>query len=173
MGFMASFFYSQLLVTLPYPTHDFTGQTIIVTGSNTGLGLEAARHFSRLNADLVILAVRNCSKGDTAKENILATTGRPKSSIEVWELDMQSFESIKAFAKRANTLDRIDAVLENAGIMASEFKLVSGYESVVTTKYVITLKADIRAWSEPSYQVHGFPSITSFLRNGLTRSSYH
>lgn len=136
MGFMASFFYSQLMVKLPYPTHDFTGQTVIVTGSNTGLGLEAARHFSRLNAELIILAVRNCSKGDKAKESILATNKRPTSSIEVWELDMQSFDSIKAFAQRASTLARIDAVMENAGIMASEFELVSGYESVVTTKYV-------------------------------------
>jgi retinol dehydrogenase-12 len=43
---------------LPYPTKKFTGQTIIVTSSNVGLGLEAARHFVRLDAAKVIIAVR-------------------------------------------------------------------------------------------------------------------
>jgi hypothetical protein len=35
----------QLFIKLPYPGADFSRQTIIVTGSNTGLGLEAARHL--------------------------------------------------------------------------------------------------------------------------------
>jgi len=45
------------LVSLPVPTMKFTGKTIIVTGSNTGIGLEAARYFVRLDAAKVILAV--------------------------------------------------------------------------------------------------------------------
>lgn len=40
--FLSQWLYSQFFVAPPYPTHDFT---IIVTGSNTGLGLEAAQHF--------------------------------------------------------------------------------------------------------------------------------
>jgi retinol dehydrogenase-12 len=138
MGWFTSFLYSQLFVTLPIPTKDFSGQTIIVTGSNTGLGLEAARHLSRLNAAFIILAVRNTEKGETAKENILASTGRKDSSIEVWELDMQSYKSIQAFCARANKLARLDAVLANAGIMTKHFKIVAGYESVITTNVIGT-----------------------------------
>ncbi|KAG4433204.1 hypothetical protein IFR05_011312 [Cadophora sp. M221] len=138
MGWLASFFYSQFFVTLPEPTKDFTGQTCIVTGSNTGLGLEAARHLSRLNATLVILAVRNQAKGEAAKKSILASTNRPDTSIEVWDLDMQSYDSIKAFCARASTLPRLDAVLENAGIMTKYFKIVRGYESTVTTNVIGT-----------------------------------
>ncbi|KAH7311029.1 hypothetical protein BKA65DRAFT_518493 [Rhexocercosporidium sp. MPI-PUGE-AT-0058] len=138
MGWLTSFFYSQLLITLPGPTKDFTGQTCIVTGSNTGLGLEAARHLSRLNATLVILAVPSQAKGEAAKKNILASTNRPESSIEVWDLDMQSYDSIKTFCTRVSTLPRLDADLENAGIMTKYFKIVGGYESTITTNVIGT-----------------------------------
>jgi len=54
LGFLLSFHYSQLFVTPASPTTDFTGQTIIVTGSSSGLGLEGARHYVRPKASLVI-----------------------------------------------------------------------------------------------------------------------
>lgn len=139
MGWFSSFLYSQLFVTLPKPTKDFTGQTIIITGSNTGLGLEAARHISRLNASLVVLAVRNVSKGAAAKLSILESTGRHPSSIEVWYLDLQSYDSVRIFAERANKLSRIDAVLENAGIMTKYFKLIGGFESTITINVISTV----------------------------------
>ncbi|TGO24256.1 hypothetical protein BPAE_0107g00030 [Botrytis paeoniae] len=140
MGWFTSFLYSQLFVTLPIPTRDFTDETIIITGSNTGLGLEAARHVSRLNSHLLILAVRSQSKGQAAKASILASTGRSESSIEVWSLDMQSQSSIQAFCVKVSKLPRVDAVLANAGIMTKYFKLVEGYESTVMTNVVGTLQ---------------------------------
>lgn len=109
-----------------------------VTGSNTGLGLEAAQHLSRLNATLIILAVRNQSKGEAAKKTSLESTHRPENSIEVWDLDMQSYDSIKAFYTRASTLSRLDAVLKNSGIMTRYFKIVEWYESTVTTNVIGT-----------------------------------
>jgi len=55
------------LEKLPPLKADFTGKTIIVVGSNTGLGKEAVRHFVRLNASKVIIAVRSISKGKAAQ----------------------------------------------------------------------------------------------------------
>jgi len=138
MGWFASFLYSQFFVKLPKPSKDFTGQTIIITGSNTGLGLEAARHLSHLNTTLLILAVRNITKGEAAKKSILESTGRAATSIEVWDLDMQSYDSIKRFCDRADKLPRLDAVIENAGIMTKYFNLVAGYESTITTNVIGT-----------------------------------
>lgn len=138
VAWFSSFLYSQLLVALPKPTSDLTGQTIIVTGSNTGLGLEAARHLSRLNASLIILAVRDTSKGNVAKQSVLKSTKRPFSSIEVWELDLQSYDSVRAFVARASKLQRLDAVLENAGIMTKYRRMVAGYESTITTNVIST-----------------------------------
>jgi retinol dehydrogenase-12 len=138
MGWYTNFLYSQLLVTPAKPTQDFTGQTIIVTGANTGLGLEAARHFSRLNASLLIIAVRTISKGELAKATILKGTNQPANSIEVWELDLQSPASIKSFVTKASKLERIDGMLENAGMMTGVFKLVGGYESTLMTNVIGT-----------------------------------
>ncbi|CZR63677.1 related to light induced alcohol dehydrogenase Bli-4 [Phialocephala subalpina] len=133
------FFYSQLLVTLPYPKTSFSGQIVIVTGSNTGLGLEAARHFVRLNASKVILAVRTLSKGEAAKANILATlpNAYPKI-IEIWPLDLSSFESVKQFANKVNGLERLDVVVENAGMATGHWKEVEGNEIMITTNVIST-----------------------------------
>ena len=125
-----SLLYSQFFVKLPIPTHSFSSQTIIVTGSNTGLGREAAIHIVSLGASKVILAVRNISKGDEAKKYIEAGTGRT-GTVEVWELDLASYASVKAFAQRAEGLERLDAVLENAGISSHEFALAEDNECVL------------------------------------------
>ncbi|KAF7626495.1 hypothetical protein AFLA_013886 [Aspergillus flavus NRRL3357] len=58
-------------------------QTVIVTGSNTGLGLEAARHFYRLNCSRLILAVRTVTKGQTAKEEIIGSEAHRLANFEI------------------------------------------------------------------------------------------
>ena len=134
---MASFIYSQLFTKLPYPTQSFSGQTIIVTGSNTGLGLEAARHFTRLNAAKVILAVRSLSKGEAAKESIEESTNR-KDVVEVWHLDLGNYESVKEFARKAEGLARLDALVENAGIAKTSWSVMEENEATITTNVVST-----------------------------------
>lgn len=131
------FVWTQLTVSLPYPEADFSGQTIIVTGSNVGLGLEAARHFTRLNAAKVILAVRSLDKGDEAKKSIEASTKR-SGVVEVWQLDLCSYESVKQFAKRAEALPRLDVLLENAAIATDKWRLAEGTESTITTNVIST-----------------------------------
>lgn len=129
--------YNQLFETPAYPVATFTGQTIIVTGSNVGLGLEAARHFARLDAAKIILAVRNISAGQEAKQDIEESTGR-SDVCEVWELDLASFESVKAFAARASTLPRLDVVVENAGIATTTFTKSEGHERTITVNVIST-----------------------------------
>ncbi len=138
VSWFLGFLYSQFLVTPPKPTKPFTGQTVIVTGSNTGLGLEAARQITRLDAAKVILAVRTLSKGEAAKASIEASTGR-NGVVEVWPLDLSSYESVKQFATRATSeLQRVDVLLENAGMMISKFEITEQDESTVTTNVVST-----------------------------------
>lgn len=128
---------SQLFVHLPYPTEDLTGQTFIVTGANIGLGLEAARHLVRLNADKVILGVRSVDKGRDAKTSIEQSTGR-ENVVEVWPLDLSSYQSVKSFAERCKGLDRLDAVIENAGISTLKWAMTEEDESTITTNVVST-----------------------------------
>ncbi len=122
---------------IPYPETNFSGQTIIVTGSNTGLGLEAARHFTRLNAEKVVLAVRNLEKGEAAKRSIEETTGR-QGVLVVWQLDLSSYESVKEFVRKAEGLKRLDAVVGNAGIATNKYTLFEDNESTITTNVVST-----------------------------------
>ncbi|KAI0147400.1 short-chain dehydrogenase/reductase [Xylariaceae sp. FL1272] len=132
-----SFLWSQLFVTIPPPTYDFSGQTIIVTGSNRGIGLEAARHLLRLNARTVILAVRSTVKGYDALRHLEASTGRP-GAVLVEELDMSSHASVEAFARRMEKLHALDAVLLNAGIYTHKFSLLEGFESHLTVNVINT-----------------------------------
>lgn len=138
LSFLGQVLRSQLFVTPVYPTHDFTGQTVIVTGSNVGLGLEAARHLARLNCAKLILAVRTVSKGETAKESILSSTKRTADCIEVWPLDLSSSASVKAFAKRAEGLERVDVLLENAGLSVAGWEVMEGNESSVQVNVINT-----------------------------------
>ena len=69
---------------LPILANDSTcsGKTYIVTGSNSGLGLETARHLVEFSASRVVLAVRNITAGENAKKDIEKSTGR-KGVIQV------------------------------------------------------------------------------------------
>ncbi|KAI9726927.1 MAG: hypothetical protein M1828_000275 [Chrysothrix sp. TS-e1954] len=144
-----SFLYRQLFLTLPHPTGTLTGKPVIVTGSNTGLGLEAARHFAQLSPRKLIIACRNVSAGEAAKESILASTlststahkspAADPDAIEVWQLDLSSYASVQAFAARAeNKLERLDVVVENAGIATQTFRLMEDNEATLTTNVVST-----------------------------------
>jgi retinol dehydrogenase-12 len=63
--------------TLHLPAPDsFKSQPVIITGSNTGIGLETAKHIVSLGAPKVILSVRSLSKGFAAKVSIESSTGR-------------------------------------------------------------------------------------------------
>ncbi|ROW10270.1 hypothetical protein VMCG_01925 [Cytospora schulzeri] len=138
LNFIITFFYSQFR-RLPYPKDDFTGKMIIVTGANVGLGLEAARHFVRLNAAKVILGCRSAEKGALAKTSIERSTGR-QGILEVWPLDLCSFESVRQFCRRADRLDRLDVVVENAAVamVDPQGTLAEGYETTITVNVIST-----------------------------------
>lgn len=137
MGPLRECFYDQLFTTPQYPTTDCTGRTIIVTGANTGLGKEAARHLVRMNADRVIITSRTASKGEAAAKDIEQTTGR-KGVVEVWDLDLENYDNVKAFAERVKTLKRLDAIIENAGKNTYKYSAVAGNESTITVNVVST-----------------------------------
>ncbi|KAF1834212.1 NAD(P)-binding protein [Decorospora gaudefroyi] len=118
-------FWKQTLSRVPpIPTHtNLTGKTVLVTGSNVGLGLEAVRNVLRLRPSLVIMGVRSVDKGEKAAAVLRREF--PDARIEVWELDMESFRSVQAFATRAEReLDRLHVAILNAGLAKLKFERV-------------------------------------------------
>jgi NAD(P)-dependent dehydrogenase (short-subunit alcohol dehydrogenase family) len=95
-----------------------SGRVAIVTGSNTGVGYEAAAVLAERGAH-VVLAVRNLDKGNDAQARITARC--PNSVVTVQELDLASLESVRkaAHALRA-AHQRIDMLINNAGVMTLE-----------------------------------------------------
>lgn len=139
MSFFFAFIKRQFFVTPPIPTASFKSKIVIVTGSNTGLGLEAVRWIVRLGASRVILACRNTDKGNAAAMNIQNSTGCSPDTLEVWKLDMSSYASVIAFAERAKIeLPRLDALLANAGMMKNKFTMTEDNEESITTNVVST-----------------------------------
>lgn len=109
VGFTKHVFKAQWAMTVPEQHAMFENQTVIITGANSGLGLEAAKYMLTHKAARVIIACRSAFKGDEAKKNLEAEHGRT-GVLEVWELDLTSYESIKKFATRANDLESQIAV---------------------------------------------------------------
>ncbi|XP_014555323.1 hypothetical protein COCVIDRAFT_102740 [Bipolaris victoriae FI3] len=138
MASFARFFYSQLFVTPPPPTADLTGKTVLVTGSNTGLGKEASRHYVSLNASTVILAVRSIEKGEAAAKDIETTTGR-QNVIKVMHLDMSSYQSVLDFASTVSKeVPRLDIAILNAGVNRGVWEIFEQDESTITVNVVST-----------------------------------
>ena len=112
---------------------DLNSKRIIITGASSGLGKESALALSKLGAEIV-LAVRNTSKGEKVLTEIKNQV--PGAKIEVSELDLTDFESIRNFSARENN-KQIDILLNNAGIMAVPFALTKdGFESQMGTNHL-------------------------------------
>ncbi|KAF4338500.1 enoyl hydratase isomerase [Fusarium beomiforme] len=123
--------------TIPPQEEDCKDKVVIITGGNSGIGLEAARHFTRLHAAKVILACRSLDKGEQAKKNIGETTGK-HNVIEVWQLDLSSHDSIREFAAQVNKLERVDALINNAGLLVFKRELIEGHESMLSINVIST-----------------------------------
>jgi NAD(P)-dependent dehydrogenase (short-subunit alcohol dehydrogenase family) len=114
------------------PQVSFAGKTVLVTGSNTGLGFEAALKFAAHGAHRLILGVRTPAKGEEAKRKIAAATGCKASLIEVRQVDMSSFASVRSFAQKLDAAlpAGLDVALLNAGIAPPKYTVLpSGWEA--------------------------------------------
>jgi len=91
------------------------GKTILITGANSGLGLEATKVLSSKGAH-IIMTVRNLESGNEAifkikKEN-------PNAKLELMQLDLSDFASIHKFSDEFHRKHKqLDVFINNAGVM--------------------------------------------------------
>ena len=107
---------------------DLTGSTYVVTGANSGLGLETARKLGAAGGH-VVLAVRDTGRGASAAASI-------EGSTEVAELDLADLSSVRAFATAWGERP-LTALVNNAGIMmVAEGRTVDGFERQIGTNHL-------------------------------------
>ena len=92
------------------------GRVALVTGANSGLGLETARALSAHGAT-VILACRSHRKAETAKQTLLQE--RDGGAVDLVQLDLADLTSVqKAAATVSERYGCLDLLINNAGVMA-------------------------------------------------------
>jgi protochlorophyllide reductase len=113
---------------------DQTGRIALITGANSGLGLESARALAGRGAT-VVLACRSRRKGEAARDSLLpAATG----GLEVLELNLADLASVRAAARSmADQYGRLDILLNNAGVMGTPRRLThDGFELQFGTNHL-------------------------------------
>jgi protochlorophyllide reductase len=118
----------------PADMPDLTGRRAVVTGSNSGLGLEIAAGLAARGAT-VVLACRDTAKAGRAAERIVART--PDARLEVAALDLADLAGVAAFADGQAARGRLDLLVNNAGLMAvDETRTADGFETQVGVNHL-------------------------------------
>ncbi len=90
------------------------GRLAVVTGANSGIGLEAGRGLAALGAT-VVMACRSLDKAHAAAQDVRRSL--PGAALDVRQLDLADLDSVHAFAETFGD-DAIDLLVNNAGVMA-------------------------------------------------------
>lgn len=112
------------------------GKIVLITGANSGIGLEATYQLCRRGAK-VVMCCRDVEKGRQAANNVRRRFRT--ADIDVHQLDLSSFTSIRRFGKTlGDHYDRIDILINNAGVMMCPERTLSsdGYEIQFATNHL-------------------------------------
>jgi len=114
---------------------DLSGQTAVVTGANTGLGLQAAGVLAARGAH-VVLASRNTDKAGRAADRIAAAS--PGAGASVVRLDLASQSSVRSAAEEIRArFQPIDLLINNAGVMDIPYQRTEdGFELTLATNHL-------------------------------------
>lgn len=143
---------------------DLSGKTAIVTGGNTGIGLETVRTLAAAGATVIIPA-RNVEK---AMENLHGL-----HNVEIEAMDLMDPSSIDRFAEKFLASGRpLHLLINNAGIMWVPFrKDARGIESQLATNYLAQFQLTARLW--PALRSAGGARVVNVSSQGHQFSPFH
>jgi NAD(P)-dependent dehydrogenase (short-subunit alcohol dehydrogenase family) len=119
-----------------YSVPNQAGKLIVVTGSNSGIGKEAALRLGAAGAR-VIMAVRTPAKGEQARAEILADF--PEAQLEVRRIDLADLASVQEFADGLIADGTpVDVLINNAGVMGPPKRMLTadGFELQFGTNFL-------------------------------------
>ncbi len=113
---------------------DLTGKTYLITGGNSGIGLEAAKMLAEAGGDVVI-ACRNPDKAAAAVKEVETVAN---GKVESVQLDLASLASVRQCADTvASRFSTLDALINNAGIMQTpQLQTNDGFEMQFGTNHL-------------------------------------
>jgi NAD(P)-dependent dehydrogenase (short-subunit alcohol dehydrogenase family) len=112
------------------------GRTIVVTGGNSGIGLETAQALAGMGARVIVTA-RNADKGRAAVARMVERLdGQPQVQLVVF--DLSDLSSVRRGAEEIlEQAPRLDVVINNAGVVLTERHVtVDGYEATFATNHL-------------------------------------
>lgn len=114
---------------------NLSGRRAVVTGANSGLGLQTALELARAGAQ-VTLACRDAARGAEAARTITAEV--PGAELQVRALDLADLASVRAFAAEIESEEQpLDLLINNAGVMATPPRLTAdGFELQFGTNHL-------------------------------------
>ncbi|KIA75777.1 short-chain dehydrogenase [Aspergillus ustus] len=113
-----------------------TDQVALITGANAGLGLAAARQLLQLGLSHLVMGVRSVTKGEAAAAKLREQF--PLSTITVWTLNLEDYESVCALADHCLSLPRLDIAILNAGMLNA----TGAFATAQSTGHEITLQVN-------------------------------
>lgn len=111
------------------------GQTFVVTGANSGIGLVTARELAKAGAT-VVMGCRDPERGEAALASVRADA--PGADAELGRLDLADLASVRDFAGTvAAEHPRLDGLVNNAGVMATpRSETADGFEIQLGTNHL-------------------------------------
>src|SRR5215468_10839620 len=109
------------------------GKVCLITGATSGIGKAAAAAMARQGAQVVLVGRDRGRAEDVAAE--IGSFGSAAPRVEI--ADLASMEQVRALAGRLAALDRLDVLINNAGLLVGERRVTpDGFEHVFAVNHL-------------------------------------